>query len=172
MTEHDDTPTAGAPTTRRGEATPAPRALLTFRSGPCTFGVYADEADAVVSFDRAAPLPFAPPPVLGVITARGRMRTLIDSLRLLRRETNQADSEQPETTPTLAVILKGDEQLALAVEHEAGAVQISPSDVTPPDPPQDFARGTVEHEGARVHVLDPARLFDAAVRGAERRRPR
>ena len=171
MTERDDTQT-GEWTPSPGAAAESARALLTFRSGPHTFGVYADEADAVAEFTRASPLPFAPHAVLGVISARGRMRTLIDPLRLLQGEAPPTDSGGGAVAPTLAVILKGDEQLALAVEREAGAFEVSPPDITPPDPADDFTHGTVEHERARVHVINPARLFEAAVRGGERRRPR
>lgn len=180
MTAHDDTPTDATPTPPRDETAGARRLLLAFRSGPHAFGVYADDADGLEKFTRATPLPFAPPPVLGVISARGRMRTLIDPRRLLKQEPNDAASanegtasaDEETTPPALALILKGDEQLALAVGREADTLEISPADLTPPDPPQDFAHGTLEHEGTRVLVLNPARLFEAAVRGAERRRPR
>jgi hypothetical protein len=76
------------------------------------------------------------------------------------------------TEPRFVVALRGDEQLALAVSHAERVEAPAPFDLAPADPPAAPLRGTLVHEGRAVHLLDPARLFEAAMQGAERRRPR
>lgn len=165
----------------------ARRELLVMRAGGCAFGVFADEVEEVTKLRGAcAPLPFAPPGVLGVTAVRGRMRTLIDPFYLLTRRDPQtpADSadaspSEPETTPAdahaspgLAVVLRGDEQLALAVARVERVVEITSHAITPSDPPLDFARGRVTHEPDDILILDPTRIFEAVMRGHTRRRVR
>ena len=74
--------------------------------------------------------------------------------------------------PRLFVALRGDEQLALACDSTEDRIEVSPAELSPPTDAQSPARGTIERGGARVTVLDPARLFDAATRGIDRRRKR
>lgn len=151
----------------------ARRDLLVMRAGGHAFGVFADEAEEVTKLrGTPAPLPFAPPGVLGLMVVRGRMRTLIDPLRLLARA-DETDAQPPaDAPPRLAVVLRGDEQLALAVERVERVVEIPRRDIVLSDPPLDFARGHVTHGDATVLVLDPARIFEAVMRGHERRRVR
>jgi chemotaxis signal transduction protein len=147
--------------------TAEPRELLLMRAGAHAFAVYADEAEGVTPWQEPVPLPHAPAAVLGVVCVRGRMRTVLDPVALLGAG---AGSGSP-AAPLYVVALRGDEQLALAVAH---AERAAPPDArpAPPDPPVPFLRGTLPHAGHTLHLLDPARLFDAATRGAERRRPR
>jgi len=171
-----DAPAAGA------EAPARRRSLIVARAGRHRLGVFADESDGASKFAPPAPLPFAPPAVLGVVAVRGRMRTLIDPLALLRPPAAPPppapqDDEAPPppdeaAAPTLALLLKGDEQLALAVAAVERAVELPADSSLAPEPAHDFARGTVTLDGAPVLVLDPARLFEAAMRGHERRRGR
>ena len=146
------------------------RELLLLRAGARAFAVFADETDGVADKLKPTPLPHAPRAVLGVVCVRGRMRTVLDPLALV------GDNEETESatasTPLFIVALRGDEQLALAAESDAGVVRINIDNITPPDTADPSLRGTFEHDGARVLVLDPSRLFDAALRGAERRRRR
>ena len=160
----DEQPRAGAPVSS------ARRALIVARAGQHRLAVFADESEGVSKFADPAPLPFAPPAVLGVVAVRGRMRTLIDPLPLL--EASAASAPHHEAAPTLALLLKGDEQLALAVAVVERAADIPADSILPLEPAHDFARGTVTLDGAPVLVLDPARLFEAAMRGHERRRGR
>ncbi|HEX7173657.1 MAG TPA: chemotaxis protein CheW [Pyrinomonadaceae bacterium] len=152
-------------------ASPARRALIVARAGQHRLAVFADESEGVSKFADPAPLPSAPPAVLGVVAVRGRMRTLIDPLPLLQPPTAPLTSPD-EAAPTLALLLKGDEQLALAVAGVERAADIPADSILPLEPAHDFARGTVTLDGAHVLVLDPARLFEAAMRGHERRRGR
>ncbi|PYS97256.1 MAG: hypothetical protein DMF65_12055 [Acidobacteria bacterium] len=165
MKPHEDT-NADTPQ----DETPEPRELLLLRAGAHAFAVFADETDGVADGLKPTPLPHAPRAVLGVVCVRGRMRTVLDPLALV------GDNEETESatasTPLFIVALRGDEQLALAAESDAGVVRINIDNITPPDTADPSLRGTFEHDGARVLVLDPSRLFDAALRGTERRRRR
>jgi chemotaxis signal transduction protein len=77
-----------------------------------------------------------------------------------------------EAARRLVVTLRGDEQLALAFERAEGIVRVPAEAIAPPQRPAPPLRAALELMGARLLVLDPSRLFDAAMRGAERRRPR
>ena len=177
------------------DETPEPRELLLLRAGAHAFAVFADETDGVADGLKPTPLPHAPRAVLGVVCVRGRMRTVLDPLALVnaRAEPDAADGGERdaarggetrsdealhdemadvEEARPLVVALRGDEQLALAVERVEGIVRVPAEALAPPRRPPRPLRATLEHEGARVHVLDPSQLFDAAMQGTERRRPR
>ena len=162
MSQHRD---RNAGTTRDGG-----RALLLLRAGGVAFAVYADECECVTPWSEPAPLPHAPATVLGVAPVRGRMRTVLDPARLF--ETSGSSHERRPSEPALIASLNGDEQLALAVETSAAATLHAGDELSPPDPPALPTRGTFERDGETVHLLDPARLFDAAMSGTERRRQR
>lgn len=157
-----------------GGESPA-RELIVMRVGGLAVGVYADEADNVSEGLRATPLPHAPPAVLGVVCVRGRMRTLLYPPALLDEDEGAGAGRRAlaaSEVPRFVVALRGDEQLALAVERVERIVAVPASNLRPHEPAGGVVRGTVEYEGADVFVLDPARMFDAATRHAERRRPR
>jgi chemotaxis signal transduction protein len=77
-----------------------------------------------------------------------------------------------EVMPRFAVALRGDEQLALAADHVEGTLEVAAGALETPDHSSHALRATLESGGARVLVLDPTRLFDAATQGFERRRQR
>jgi len=162
--------------------------LLLLRAGGQLFAVRAEEADgAAQACPRPTPLPRAPRAVLGVVALRGRMRTVLDPSALVNTQAVQdaapiepdaarlesgGEAARVEEARPLVVALRGDEQLALAVERAEGTVRV-PADALAPQPrPAPPLRAVLEHEGARLLVLDPSRLFDAAMRGTERRRQR
>ncbi|MCA1613006.1 MAG: chemotaxis protein CheW [Acidobacteria bacterium] len=163
-----------------------PRDLYVFSAGGRLFAVYAEEVESAAENLRPAPLPFAPPAVLGVVPVRGRMRTALDPLLLLDAhappdsDAGAAQTSAPPTPPhdaagntaRLFVALAGDEQLALACDSaEAPAnvrgarLESAPDSLSP-------VRARVEHEGRAITLLDPSRLFEAAMRGTDRRRRR
>jgi chemotaxis signal transduction protein len=162
MNEHEDT---DAPAPARDE-----REALLMRLGGLAFAVYLDERECVTPWAEPAPLPHAPAPVLGVVLVRGRMRTVIDPARLFESLGLSFD-HLPEARAQLAS-LAGDEQLALAFETCAPA-SISPDGLKPPPESSPLpVRATFSLRGETVYLLDPARLFDAAMSGTERRRRR
>ncbi len=152
-----------------------PRELAVMRAGGRVFAVYADEADSVTEGLRPTPLPGAPPAVLGVVCVRGRMRTVLDPLALFGDTHHATRDAAPPTPPRFVVALRGDEQLALAVERVERIVEAPADALRPPADDQHTAaplRGLVILDDTPVAVLDPARLFEAAMQGTERRRPR
>jgi chemotaxis signal transduction protein len=158
MSEHREKD--AAPTERA-----AGRAVLLLRAGGLAFAVYAEECECVTPWAEPAPLPHAPAAVLGVASIRGRMRTVLDPARLL-------ESTRTAAAHAFIASLAGDEQLALACVSSAPTALGADEGVSPPPSPAFPARGTFQHDGETVHLLDPARLFDAAMSGTERRRQR
>lgn len=144
------------------------RALLLLRARGLAFAVYAEECECVTPWAEPAPLPDAPAPVLGVAPVRGRMRTVLDPARLF--DAPGLSHEQRPAAHAFIASLTGDEQLALACDAAAPSTldgELSPSQsATLP------THGTFRHDGETVHLLDPARLFEAAMSGTERRRQR
>jgi chemotaxis signal transduction protein len=154
------------------------RDLFVLSAGGQLFAVSAAETDGVAEGLTPARLPHAPPSVLGVVSVRGRMRTVLYPPALV------ADAPDPQTharadstsaAPRFFVALRGDEQLALAADAVEGIVTVNAESLDPLNtsdahgPP---LGATLEHEGRRLRLLDASRLFDAAMRGADRRRPR
>jgi chemotaxis signal transduction protein len=160
------------------------RDLFVFSAGGQLFAVFAEEVESAAGHLRPAPLPFAPPAVLGVVPVRGRMRTALDPLRLLNAPASPDPEARPapattppatapaETPPLIFVVLAGDEQLALACDSAEGPVAVPVSRLQIPPDARAPARGRVEHDGRVITLLDPSRLFDAAMRGTDRRRRR
>jgi chemotaxis signal transduction protein len=162
MNEHEEI-SAGTP---RDEG----REVMLLRAGGLAFAVYADECEGVTPWAEPAPLPHAPASVLGVASVRGRMRTVLDPARLF--EASGLVREHVPAVYGLIASLEGDEQLALACETCAPA-PLAPGDLQPaPESHALLARATFSRAGETVYLLDPARLFDAAMSGTERRRPR
>jgi chemotaxis signal transduction protein len=148
--------------------------LLLMRAGGRLFAVRAGEADgAAQACPRPVPLPRAPRAVLGVIALRGRMRTVLDPLALVvENQGEEGAGRDVEEARPLVVALRGDEQLALAVERVEGVVRVPAASLAPAQRPARPLRAALEHEGSSLLVLDPAQLFEAAMRGMERRRQR
>ena len=156
------------------------RGLFVFSAGGRLFALFAEEVESVGEGLRPAPLPFAPPAVLGVVAVRGRMRTALDPPRLFDAPAPAGPDAPPQTAahaaahtpPSLFVALAGDEQLALACDSAEGPVTVRASQLELAPDSHAPVRGRVEHEGRAITLLDPARLFDAAMRGTDRRRRR
>ena len=148
----------------------AGRALLLLRAGGLAFAVYADECECVTPWAEPAPLPHAPAPVLGVAPVRGRMRTVLDPARLF--ESTGLTHESRPAAHAFIASLAGDEQLALACEASAPSTLNADDRLSAPESPASPARGSFRRGDETVHLLDPARLFEAAMSGTERRRRR
>ena len=147
--------------------------LLLLRAGGQLFAVRAEEADGEPqACARPTPLPRAPRAVLGVIALRGRMRTVLDPSALVVENQSEEETGRDGAARALVVALRGDEQLALAVESVEGVIRVPATSLAPAQRPARPLRAALEHEGSSLLVLDPAQLFDAAMRGTERRRPR
>jgi len=158
-------------TTTSGEDGPQLRDLFLFTAGACTFAVPAEEAEGTAESKQPAPLPLAPAPILGVVYARGRMLTLLDPVALTAGER----SVFPAIVPAI-ISLRGDQQLALAADAIGETITVSAADVETASAEQaetnHAVAGILRYAGKTITVLDPARLFDAAVRRKDRRRRR
>jgi serine/threonine protein kinase/chemotaxis signal transduction protein len=144
--------------------------LMVAQAGAWRIGVLADEANGVLTGRTPVPLPHAPQAVLGVVNMRGRMLTVIDPLSLLGEE-HQSETNAP---PSFIIALRGDEQLALAVNHVEGAIEIYMDEIEPPAQGSDTTviRGLIRGGNGQIILLDTRELFDAVTHGAERRRQR
>ncbi|HEX8636087.1 MAG TPA: chemotaxis protein CheW [Pyrinomonadaceae bacterium] len=184
MTETTHDETTATRSTRAGRAHEAPRRrLFVMRSGARLFAVYADEVEATGENLTPTPLPFAPAPVRGLVSQRGRILTLIDPLSLLPPSTPPAApaaaaqavaSPAPPQAAPVVVALKGDEQLALSVESIEREIELydTEAEAEADAPGASLLRRTIPYHAQAVALLDPARLFDAAMQGVERRRQR
>lgn len=163
MSEHEE---KNAGTTPRDTG----RALLLLHAGGFAFAVYADECECVTPWAEPAPLPHAPASVLGVSPVHGRMRTVLDPARLF--DAPGLPHERPPTAHAFIASLNGDEQLALACDASEPFTLNAEDVLSNTQSPALPARGSFQHDGETVYLLDPARLFDAAMSGTERRRQR
>jgi chemotaxis signal transduction protein len=153
------------------------RELFVLSAGGQLFAVRAEETDGVVEGLTPAPLPHAPAAVVGVVSVRGRMRTVLYLPALFTNEggsqTNaREDASEVTHAPRFVVSLRGDEQLALAADEVEGVVTIEADSLSTPDASDLPLSATLERGGRLIQVLDASHLFDAAMRGTERRRPR
>jgi chemotaxis signal transduction protein len=159
------------------DATSETRELFVLSAGGRLFAVRPEETDGVAEGLTPAPLPHAPAAVLGVVSVRGRMHTVLYPPALFTNEgdsQNQApqDAGEDAHAPRFVVSLRGDEQLALAADGVEGVVTIEADSLSTPGASDSPLSATLERDGRLIQILDASRIFDAAMRGAERRRPR
>ena len=126
-----------------------------------------DRITTVGDWSEPTPLPFGPKTVLGVVCIQGRMFTVVNLIKLLRPEGSARHTGQ------LIVALRGDEQLALAVDSVAGLVALPATQITAVEPDAtNLTNHAFEFEGNRWLVLNVDELFNSLVQGRERRRRR
>jgi purine-binding chemotaxis protein CheW len=183
MREHTEHP-AGT-STGRGASGPLDqetpqrerRELLVFKAGTRTLCVFADEAQSAVEWREPTPLPRAPQAVLGVVSIRGRMFTVLDSQSLLEEQIAPAgQGSVAQSSYAFIIPLRGDEQLALASDDAPRTVEILTDEIEPLSEQETSskavrARLRVEHQ-EQIALLDVREIFNVAMQGAERRRRR
>jgi chemotaxis signal transduction protein len=151
--------------------------LFIFEAGGRFFGLPADAIAGTVERAVPAKLPLAPATVLGVICVRGQMLTVLDPAAL-----TGAPSPSRAVLP-FVVTLCGDEQLALAAERLRGSSRVSANEIhldtraedawgAGAPPVESAILGSVNQENQQILVLDPRKLFGAAMGKSERRRRR
>lgn len=149
----------------------AGRALQLFRAGSSTFGIFTDEIATTIAWREPTPLPHAPKSVLGVVSIQGRMLTILDFSVLSASQTSSSDVSLD--SPQHIIALRGDEQLALAVEALGDTAEVAESDVKPkPGAASPLILGVFHLEGAEINALNTNELFSTAIQGRERRRRR
>src|SRR5436853_2766866 len=151
---------------------PQLRDLVPFVAGNRTFAVFAEHVEGTAEAKMPAALPRAPTAVLGVVSARGRMLTVLDPLALI----SGAAHGWPKSLPCV-IALRGDEQLALAAEESRDAITIAAVDIQRSTKSEDdglanVILGIARYGGQEITVLNVDQLFTAAVRRKERRRRR
>lgn len=129
-----------------------------------TLGLLEDELLKVVEWIEPTPLPFAPASVFGIVSVEGRMFTVVDVSALL-------DHEVVLEKPRFIVALRGDEQLALAVDAANETVQIKATEIKT-DSESNMIAGKTTVRGNEVLLLNVGTLFGEIFRGRERRRRR
>jgi chemotaxis signal transduction protein len=160
------------------EVSPDPQLhdLVPFTAGERVFAVFANQVEGAAEAKVPAPLPRAPPAVLGVVCVRGRMLTVLDPVALVTGEA----ASWPDALPNV-IALSGDEQLAVAARDRLDTITIAATDIQPPalrddgdDPqnPNEVELGIARYGGEEITVLSVAHLFAAAMRRKERRRRR
>ena len=146
----------------------AARKLQLIRTGSVQYGVFADDIAAIAGWRQPTPLPQAPKSVLGVVSIQGRMLTVLDLSTLTGREiaANNAHAKH-------LIALRGDEQLALAVETLGETIEIAESDINlKRDNGEPLVLGVFHRKGTEINILNAKELFQTAIRGRERRRRR
>jgi chemotaxis signal transduction protein len=144
--------------------------LLLAQAGAWHIGLLAGEVESVNTWRSPVPLPHAPPAVLGVVSVRGRMLTVIDPSVLL----GEGDAKETKAVPAFIIALRGDEQLALAVNRVDGSIGIFAAEIELPatGAAANVTRGVIQGAHGQTVVLDTREMFPAAMQGAERRRKR
>ena len=145
------------------------RSLQLLRSGSLQFCVFEEAIATIADWREPTPLPHAPAAVLGVVSIQGRMLTVLDLRALL----GEMAGESASSAPRFIMALRGDEQLALAIEDKSGTLELVAQDILPPSGTAGpMVLGEVHHDGQQIGVLDVKQLFHMAIRGRERRRRR
>ncbi|MBA3356731.1 MAG: chemotaxis protein CheW [Pyrinomonadaceae bacterium] len=144
------------------------RQLQLLSVGPLVLGIFENEIATIAEWRRPTPLPHAPPAVLGVVSIQARMLTVLDPLNLF------CEKPAPLGFPHgLLVALRGDEQIALAIENTGEMLDLAMKDIQPPiESANRAAGGTFYYGDQLVNVIQVKGLFPAALRGRERRRRR
>ena len=150
----------------------ASRKLQLVQAGQNQFGIFAEQISAIVEWQEPAPLPHAPSSVLGVVSIQGRMLTVLDLAKLAGDEAVLTN-----TPRKLLIALRGDEQLALAIEALGEIVQLAGNElmtdsITERETVTTPLLGVWQRADAEIKILDLNRLFPAAIQGRERRQRR
>jgi chemotaxis signal transduction protein len=141
--------------------------LQIVRSGSRYFGIPTENISTIVGWHEPTPLPDAPQSVLGVVSIEGRMLTVLDLARLTAGKADGNDAAREEHI----VALRGDEQLALAVNEvneviESGLAESNMQRQMP------LVSKAFHHKNREIEILSLKELFPTAIQGRERRRRR
>ena len=151
------------------------RKLQLLRAGSSQFGIFAEQISAIVEWQEPAPLPQAPSSVLGVVSIQGRMLTVLDLAKLGSREAELDDT--PRKFLRYLIALRGDEQLALAIEALGEVVKLTSYEsmtdsITKEETVTMPVLGVLQREGAEIRILNLSGLFPSAIQGRQRRQRR
>lgn len=145
------------------EANPT-RNLQLLRAGSFELGIFKKEIATTVEWREPAPLPYAPRSVLGVVSIQGRILTVLDLTALLSPQVSSSDGAYQHI-----LALRGDEQLALAVDALGETIGISAGDV---ESVEGLFLRICKLGNRQINILNTKELFATALQGRERRRRR
>ena len=147
---------------------PAGRKLQLVHAGSSAFGIFADEISTIVAWQEPTPLPHAPSSVLGVVSIQGRMLTVLDLATLPELEATLSD--RPRKAPGNIVALRGDEQIALAIEAPGEVILLASTEsIARQDAVTKPVLGVLQREGAEIKILNLKGLFPIAIKERQRR---
>lgn len=142
--------------------------LHLFQAASVQFGILADEITAIVEWRDPTPLPRAPECVLGIVSIQGHMLTVLDVAALMGHESASSGARAQ-----YLIALRGDEQLALAIDRLGETIEISEDDFKAKrDTDEPLVLGVLHREWTEINILNPKELFPTAIQGRERRRRR
>ncbi|HUS13166.1 MAG TPA: chemotaxis protein CheW [Pyrinomonadaceae bacterium] len=152
------------------------RRLQVVRAGSRYFGIPTDEISTIVVWREPTPLPYAPQSVLGVVSIEGRMLTVMDLAKLTA---GQADVTHAEARVNAergghVIALRGDEQLALAVDEVGEMIPFREADsvIQQQEIRTTIVVGVFQRDEMEINILNLKELFPTAIQGRERRRRR
>lgn len=151
------------------------RRVQLVRAGASQFGIFADDVAAIVAWREPTPLPNASKAVLGVVSIQGRMLTVLElaSLTTVEAVSNETTHEAASKTSPYLIALRGDEQLALAVDDVDGVIEFPAAELTElRETAGALALGVLQSAVGEINILNLKELFPAAIQGRERRRRR
>lgn len=133
--------------------------FVTFRVGTQWFGVPVIAVQEVLSRQRLARIPLAPPEVTGLLNLRGQIVTAINLHRILGSGTSS------EATAMNIVVRHRDELFAMIVDEVGDVVAVAAQSVEPLPATldtrwKDACHGVVQWPHGLLAVLEPGRLLD------------
>lgn len=150
------------------DQTQTTRKLQLLSVGSLVLGVFEDEIATIAEWRQPTPLPHGPPAVLGVVSIQGRMLTVLDLMPLLGGTANGVGASRG-----FLVALRGDEQIALAVEEKGETLELTTRDLQPLSEPASRAvYATFSYRDQLINVIDVKGLFPSALPERPRRRRR
>lgn len=136
------------------------RKVRVMQIGSSLLAVDDEQVLAIVEYVEPTPLPFAPPSVLGIVSIEGKMFTVLET------------ADAPQTRKRL-LALRGDEQLALAIDDCEAAIEIESKMIYQSESDGSVFSQESFSDGQRdIQLLDVGKLFTGILRGRERRRRR
>lgn len=170
----DRSPTEGSLEPPAGGAPPAERrvvegldidALLLVRVADTWLGLDARRVEEVIAVETPAPLPFAPPHLLGVIVHNERVLPLVHTARLLGLSTDESKRDQ--SFERTIILQLGEMSAGLLCDRAAGVVELEPGlleelDLMKGQALSRFLLAELDTPRGRCGVVDIEALFDAA----------
>ncbi|HYJ87798.1 MAG TPA: chemotaxis protein CheW [Pyrinomonadaceae bacterium] len=147
------------------------RKLRLFTAGSRHFAISEDQIATVAEWREPAPLPHAPDSVIGVLGIQGRMLTVLDLARMSARERG-AHSQQDHPQHRYILALRGDEQLALAVDELGETVETPDNLIDLKSEGDGLVLAVFKRAETEISIIGVNQLFPTAIQGRERRRRR